>query len=88
MGRLDRYAGRALHISSLRVANTRNVSHSSHTPQHSHCTMSSTNPNDDTLQIEKEQAVESLTEALKTEKMDEKNYYIREALQLLAFEAK
>lgn len=50
--------------------------------------MSSTNPNDDTLQIEKEQAVESLTEALKTEKMDEKNYYIREALQLLAFEAK
>lgn len=46
--------------------------------------MSSTNPNDDALPTEKEQAVESLTEALEAEELDEKNFHIREALQLLA----
>lgn len=39
---------------------------------------------DDTHQINRERAVEALTKALETDEMDEKDYQIREALQLLA----
>jgi hypothetical protein len=46
--------------------------------------MSSTNPTDDGTSLSvRQKAVESLTEALNAEKLDEKNYHIREALQLL-----
>ena len=38
---------------------------------------------DDSHSIERERAVEALTEALRTEEVDEKDYQIREALQLL-----
>ncbi len=41
------------------------------------------NPEDDTLLINRQRAVEVLTEALEAEELDEKNYQIREALHLL-----
>lgn len=49
--------------------------------------MSSTRSTDDETQsAEQKQAVESLTEALEAEEADEKDYHVREALQLLALE--
>ena len=49
--------------------------------------MSSTRSTDDeTRSVEREQAVESLTEALEVDAADEKDYHVREALQLLALE--
>ncbi|WP_170977301.1 hypothetical protein [Halorussus salinisoli] len=42
-------------------------------------------PRDDGVHLtEQERAVEALTKALETEELDEKDYQIREALQLLA----
>lgn len=38
---------------------------------------------DDPRAIERERAIEALTEALRTEEPEEKDYQIREALQLL-----
>ena len=43
---------------------------------------------DGTHLIEQERAVEALTKALETEEVDEKDYQIREALQLLALKNK
>jgi hypothetical protein len=52
--------------------------------QRQHHTISSTHPDDETRPIEHEQAIESLTAALETEESSEKNYHVRQALQLLA----
>lgn len=53
----------------------------------SHSTMSSTRSTDDeTRSVEQEQAVKLLNEALDVEKADEKDYHVRQALQLLALE--
>ena len=39
---------------------------------------------DETAPIDQQRAVEALREALETDELDEKDYQIREALQLLA----
>jgi hypothetical protein len=46
--------------------------------------MTTSNPTrDDTHQRERERAVEALSKALETDDMEEKDYQIREAVQLL-----
>ena len=47
-------------------------------------TTSDPTPVDETHLTEQERAVRALTKALETEELDEKDYQIREALQLLA----
>ena len=55
--------------------------------QHTMTTNDSTRV-DGTRVTEQNRAVEVLTKALETEKLDEKDYQIRETLQLLALESK
>jgi len=47
-------------------------------------TINDSTPVDGTPVTEQKRVVEALTQALETEEVDEKDYHIREALQLLA----